>query len=132
MNLAVDTDVVSYIFKQDTRAPFYQTHLLGLSAALSFMSVAELDNWALRQGWGRAKISRLGQLVSSFTIILPDRDQCRLWAEVTSACRRARRPIQSADAWIAAMAIQLGVPLLTNNRSDFAAVASLTVISSTP
>ena len=58
MNVAVDTDVVSYIFKQDTRAPFYQVHLLGLSAALSFMSVAELDNWALRQGWGQAKTSQ--------------------------------------------------------------------------
>ena len=132
MNAVVDTDVVSYIFKRDTRAAFYKARLHGFSAALSFMSVAELDSWALRWRWGQATVARLDQFVRTFTLIPPDRDLCRLWAEVTDACRKAGRPIQAADAWIAATALQLNAPLLTRNRSHFAAVPGLSIISAAP
>jgi tRNA(fMet)-specific endonuclease VapC len=132
MNAAVDTDVVSFIFKRDSRAAFYEAHLIGLVAAISFMTLAELDRWTLRRNWGPAKKTRLDRIISSFTLILPDRDLCRLWAEVTLACRKVGRPIETADAWVAATALQLGVPLLTHNRSDFAAVPGLTIISAAP
>jgi tRNA(fMet)-specific endonuclease VapC len=38
----VDTDVVSYLFKGDTRAEAYRQHLRGKTLAISFMTVAEL------------------------------------------------------------------------------------------
>lgn len=47
MNAVVDTDVVSYTFRRDTRAAFYKSRLIGYSAILSFMTVAELDSWVL-------------------------------------------------------------------------------------
>jgi predicted nucleic acid-binding protein len=132
MSAVVDTDVVSFVFKNDTRAGFYQAQLLGLSPMLSFMTVAELDAWGLRRRWGPAKLARLEQIISHFTVINPDRDLCRRWAEVTDAGRRAGRPIQAADAWIAATALHFGVPLLTHNRSNFAAVPGFTLVSAVP
>ena len=36
----IDTDVVSYIYKQDTRADLYHTHLNNLPFIISFMSLA--------------------------------------------------------------------------------------------
>jgi predicted nucleic acid-binding protein len=96
------------------------------------MSVAELDMWAIRRRWGAAAMARLDQFITTFPIIPPDRDLCRAWAQVTFACRRAGRPIETADAWIAATAIELGVPLVTHNRSDFAGVPNLNIISATP
>jgi predicted nucleic acid-binding protein len=88
---------------------------------MSFMTLAELDYWARAARWGPARVARLDLFLTQFTLVPPDRDLSWRWAEVTLACRRAGRPIQTGDAWIAATALQLDAPLLTNNRSDFAA-----------
>ncbi len=51
MSLVLDTDVVSYLFKGDTRADALRTHLVGRLLVVSFMTVAELDRWALAEDW---------------------------------------------------------------------------------
>src|SRR5262245_19783369 len=86
VSAVVDTDVLSYLFKKDTRAACYQAHLIGLAAMLSFMTMAELDSWALRRKWGPTTVARLDRFVSRLTVIPPDRSLCRRWAEVTEAC----------------------------------------------
>jgi predicted nucleic acid-binding protein len=43
--------------------------------------------------------------------------------------RRQGRPIQTADAWIAATALHLNVPLVTHNPHDYRGVIGLTVLS---
>lgn len=40
--VVLDTDVVSYLFKGDTRAEAYRLHLRGKTLALSFMTVTKL------------------------------------------------------------------------------------------
>jgi predicted nucleic acid-binding protein len=92
------------------------------------MTIAELDRWALQRNWGLARQERMAVFLSQFTIILVDRALCRTWAAVGDQARRNGRPIQAADAWIAATAIALGIPLVTNNRSDFAGIDSLRML----
>lgn len=54
MNAAiVDTDVVSMLFKGDTRAIAYRAHVTGRLLGISFMTLAELERWALERRWGR-------------------------------------------------------------------------------
>lgn len=60
-----------------------------------------------------------------------DRALCLRWAEATDSALRNGNPIQAADAWIAATALLAGVPLVTNNPTDYAGVDSLTVLSGT-
>jgi predicted nucleic acid-binding protein len=124
----VDTDVLSYLFRNDTRAEIYRPHLTGTFLAVSFMTIAELEQWALLRQWGPARQERLAEFLDQFSIILVDLPLCRTWAEVSNQARRNGRPIQSADAWIAATAITLGVPLVTNNWDDFAGVADLALL----
>jgi hypothetical protein len=50
MAVVVDTDVVSYLFKSDTRADLYRPHLDGHLPIISFMSLAELERWTLARG----------------------------------------------------------------------------------
>jgi len=45
-NADVDTDVGSFIFKNDTRASLYRPYLSGRIAVLSFQTVAELEQWS--------------------------------------------------------------------------------------
>jgi tRNA(fMet)-specific endonuclease VapC len=57
--VVVDTDVVSYLFKRDTRARLYRRHLLGQERIVSFMTLAELDQWAARSRWGASRRAAL-------------------------------------------------------------------------
>lgn len=127
--MVVDTDVVSYLFKHDSRAESYRPHLTGRLLVVSFMTVAELDRWALERGWGEARRARMERHMSNFVVRPFDRDLCLRWAEVTDGARRKGRPIGVADAWIAATALRHEASLVTNNDAHYASVEGLTTIS---
>ena len=55
--VVVDTDVVSFLLKGDTRAQSYRPHLQGKTLVLSFMTVAELYQWAFIRNWGKQKLA---------------------------------------------------------------------------
>jgi predicted nucleic acid-binding protein len=93
------------------------------------MTLAELDRWGRQRGWGMRRRDELEAFLDHFTIYLVDRDLCRWWADVVDAARRAGRPIQTADGWIAAMALRFALPLVTHNPADYAGVPGLTLIS---
>jgi tRNA(fMet)-specific endonuclease VapC len=48
----VDTDVVSFLLKKDTRAELYRPHLDGLPKIISFMTLVELRRWKIQNNWG--------------------------------------------------------------------------------
>ena len=125
----IDTDVVSFEFKKDSRARLYRPHLLGRQGIIAFMTLAELDEWAEQRRWGQARRERMERHLARFVVYYADRALCRLWAEVRASAQRRGRPIDKADAWIAATALALGVPLVTHNPSDYAGVVGLTVVS---
>lgn len=125
----IDTDVVSYIFKGDTRGDLYEHHLKGSIASISFVTVAELDLWAVTHNWGEKRKSELALFLQRFAVIESNRQLCRMWAAVTDQVRRGGRKIQPGDAWVAATALLYNVPLITHNADDFVGVAGLTVIS---
>jgi predicted nucleic acid-binding protein len=130
--VAVDTDVVSFTFKRDTRATLYRRHLVGRTLVLSFMTLAELDLWALRRNWGQKTRARLDGFLGTFTIVPFSRDLCRAWAGVTDGAMRKGLAISVGDAWIAATALVAAIPLVTHNAADYAGVDGLTVITEAP
>jgi tRNA(fMet)-specific endonuclease VapC len=127
--IAVDTDVLSFIFKHDTRASGYLHLLAGQTGLISFMTVAELRHWAERRNWGATRRRRLESFMSDFVVIHSSDKLCSAWATITSDCLRNGRTIDTADAWIAATATYYGVPLITNNRAHYVGVVGLQVIS---
>jgi predicted nucleic acid-binding protein len=129
--LLVDTDVISFRFRQDTRSTLYRPHLEGRVLAVSFVTVAELEQWARTRNWGPARQAELAAHITDFTLLHSNRDLCRWWAAVSVEARRAGRPIQASDAWIAATALLYDMPLVTHNPHDFAGVAGLEVITET-
>ena len=54
----VDTDVVSMLFKGDTRVLSYRTHIEGRLLGISFMTLAELERWPLERGWVVRQVGR--------------------------------------------------------------------------
>jgi predicted nucleic acid-binding protein len=128
--VVVDTDVVSYGFKGDTRAELYDAHLLDRRLLISFMTLAELESWAEAREWGARRRSELDEhLRERYAVAHSDAELCKWWVTVRKSARRSVCPIEVADAWIAATAMLYGIPLVTHNPDDFAGVDGLTVVT---
>lgn len=125
----IDTDVVSYLFRGDSRAERYRAYLGESVRLVSFMTLAEVKYWAVSRGWGSARRRELDDYLDQFVVIFSDDDLCEIWARVVHQARRNGRPILPSDAWIAATAISLDVPLITNNLGDYAGVDDLQLAS---
>ncbi len=127
--LVVDTDVVSYLFKNHPIATLYDADLLNHTLVVSFMTVAELERWAIQSKWGDARRNRLNWFLQPFTILAYDRALCTKWAEVMVEAQARGFRIEGADAWIAATALLYDLPLVTHNRDDYRGVPGLRIIS---
>lgn len=127
--LLVDTDVASFLLKGDTRAGFYQSQLTGNTLALSYMTVAELYQWAHIQNWGQSRLKALESYFTLYTLLPMDLDICRLWATVRATLRGQGIAIAPQDAWIAATALRWQLSLVTNNAKDYKLVPGLTIIT---
>jgi predicted nucleic acid-binding protein len=125
----IDTDVVSYLFKGDTRAEAYRQHLLGKTLAISFMTVAELCQWAYVRNWGEQRLARLEEKLRSYVVVPYDLDLCKQWARICADRQKLGKPISVQDAWIAATAVRHGCPLVTHNSEDFISITGLTIVS---
>lgn len=80
--LVIDTDVVSFLYKKDTRARTLRRHLVGKERIISFMTLAELEQWMIHRGWGTAARESLERHLQGYAVYNSDRTLCRLWGEV--------------------------------------------------
>lgn len=128
--ILMDTNIVSFLFKKDSRTQAYQPHLDNQDWAISLMTGAELFQWAGMRGWGQPRVARLETWIGeNFFVLSFDWQTCRLWGEIATECRAKGQPISAQDAWIAATAQQHNLPLVTHNPADFAAVSDLKIIT---
>jgi tRNA(fMet)-specific endonuclease VapC len=126
----LDTNIVSFLLKRDTRAQDYEVYLQDKKLAISVMTVAELFQWAKVRHWGTHKTKELENLlVNDYHTLTIDVATCRLWGEIRADCRSVGRPISAQDAWIAATALQHRLPLITHNPSDFKVIKELNIIT---
>jgi predicted nucleic acid-binding protein len=127
--VVVDTNVISFFFKGDTRAALYQAHLKGRLQVFAAQTRAELELWALINNWGRRRRTALHDYLKNFVFAEASEAICLRWAEVQDSARKQGRPISVSDAWIAATALTHVLPLVTHNPKDFKSVAGLVVIT---
>ena len=130
--LVVDTDVASFIFKWHPGfAPRYVAMVRGALLVVSFMTVAEMRHGALEANWGQRKIDLLESYLGDFSVLDSDDRLCSAWANIRHESARKGRRMSTADAWIAASAITLGAPLVTNNPGDYRHLDRLQIVSAT-
>jgi len=123
--IVLDTDVVSFLFKADTRAQMYLPQLQDRQWFISFMTEAELEQWALLANWSEKRVVWLRLFLSRFVVVPSSHDLVLRWAEAMVAARRNGRRIETADAWIAATALLYDAPLLTHSKADYLGVPGL-------
>ena len=128
--LVVDTDVASFVFKwHPDYAPRYVAILRGFELLISFMTVAEMRQGALNANWGPRKRGVLESYLADFSVLHSDSSLCTMWAAVRNESERKGRRMGSADAWIAATALVLSAPLVTNNPKDYRHLDKLRLVA---
>lgn len=126
--MILDTNIISYIYKRDTRANLYEAHLTGQTLFVSFMTVAELYRWPIEKNWGEPKKQGLVQFMKNFAVLPYDDGLAWSWATlVGKTC--SGRPMSLADSWIAATALRHKMPIVTHNKKHFENIPDLTIIS---
>ncbi len=129
--VVVDTNVVSYIHNGHTLAKLYKPYLLGAQTFISFQTLAEMSYGAKVKGWGLRRLKDLETALSGYTLIHTNEALVNRWCDVRAGVLKLGRHIDAADAWIAATALELDIPLVTHNARDFQYVDGLVVITET-
>ena len=119
--VVVDTDVYrARLIPNSTLAHQYEPLLLGRVEFVSFQTVAEVRYGALLRGWGTARVRRMEAAIGRIEIVHSGPELIRVYSELRVDCQRAGHALSQrehdADRWIAATAIRLGVPLVSNDR----------------
>lgn len=125
--VVIDTNVVSYINRKDSRAIYYEQRLVGCRMVVSFQTIEELWFGAINNGWGDRRKNELARAIEQYEIVWPDAGLINISARIRSEREKAGRQLKSADAWIAATALKLQCPLASHDR-DFSGIPGLTLI----
>ena len=128
VDLVADTSVFSYIFNECPLGAEYEELIGSRTVGITGQSIAELRAGALMAKWGERRMAKHERFLNRFTHV-PD---TRAMAETCGAIRAMRfrlgEPIEWADAWPAACAMWLGVPLVTHD-TDHEGIAGLRVLT---
>ena len=113
----LDTTVASLLHpkKRSSLRELCEPHMKGQILALSFQSVAELWQWAEDNAWGHRERERLDAFLWRFLVIPYDFELAKVWAKVSSHCKKQGRRLEAGDAWIAATAVHRRIPLLSHD-----------------
>ena len=131
MSCIVDTTVASFILEGRPELSAYRQVLARYPIVyISFQTVAEMKFGALLKNWGEEKLHKLDKFFSGVEIIEYSSELADRWAIVMQDARHAGRRLETGDAWIAATALLLDIPLLTHDKDfDKNACPAITVYS---
>jgi predicted nucleic acid-binding protein len=85
----LDTDVLSFVAKADTRAALYLPMIAGKRLCVCFQTVAELRLWVLIRHWGSSRRDALDSLINKFVVLPYDALMAQHWANIMA--HRLRR-----------------------------------------
>ena len=88
-------------------------------AFISFQTAAEVRYGALRPRWGESRILKLEARPGHVELVHSGLELIQVYARLRAACADAGYPLaqreHNADRWVAATALRLGVPLVSND-----------------
>lgn len=124
-SLLLDTSVVVKHFRD-------ATVMAGKLAGYEYLflpqqALGELYYGAYRSGRPERHLAQIEEFLIAVDVLTPDKETSSLYGKIAMALALAGTPIPQNDIWIAALALQTGLPLATSDN-HFDRVSGLRVL----
>lgn len=116
--VVLDTDVASLSFREKV-PPRLLAKLVEMPTCITFVTFAEMTQWAVQRQWGPANRERLKRWLSGVVVLPGSESVAYVWGEISAYARLRGRPRPQNDTWIAAACLVHELPLATLNVKDF-------------
>ena len=129
MKLLLDTNICIYIIKRQPAAVLkhfleYQIGDIGISS----ITLSELRFGVAKSTHREKNAKALDEFIIPLEVVPYDEAAAHAYGDIRATLEKAGTPIGSMDMLIAAHAVSLGIPLVTNNTRELLRVPSITVI----
>ena len=129
MKLLLDTNICIYIIKQQPSSVLkrfleYQVGDIGISS----ITLSELRYGVAKSTHREKNAKALDEFIIPLEVVSYDEDAAHTYGEIRAVLEKAGTPIGAMDMLIAAHAVSLGIPLVTNNAREFIRIPSLNII----
>ena len=128
VRFVADTNVVSYMFKRNSLGATYSALIGEHRTGITLLSLAELHSGVVSDNWGNRRIASLDHFLSQFIQLGATEEIACLCGNILGRCKQIGLAMKWPDAWAAATAIWLDVPLVTHDR-DLEGIPGLRVLT---
>ncbi|RQW87141.1 MAG: type II toxin-antitoxin system VapC family toxin [Geobacter sp.] len=129
MKLLLDTNICIYIIKQKPASVLqrfleYQIGDIGISS----ITLAELRYGVAKSAYREKNSKALNEFIIPLEVVSYDESAAQAYGGIRASLEKVGTPIGAMDMLIAAHAVSLGIPLVTNNTREFLRIPSLNLI----
>lgn len=124
--VVIDTMAISALLNPNRRGAdgaAYRDLIHGRVILVSFVTVTELRYGTLKAGWGELRRRGLERDLARFAVVQPDDALMQVCATLRARCELdghgLGHKIHEADRWIAATALRLRIPLISDDSIFF-------------
>jgi predicted nucleic acid-binding protein len=117
--IVIDTDVFGAELGRSPLVALYEPIIVGRPAFISFQTAAELRYGALRRRWGEKRMRDLETKIAAAVTVHTGPELILIYAQLRADCEHLGHALgqreHDADRWVAATALRLGLPLVSND-----------------
>jgi tRNA(fMet)-specific endonuclease VapC len=122
----LDTNIIIALFKSE--ASIINNLVQANEVFVPSIAIGELHYGARKSGRSQKNLDRIDEFVANNTVIECDANTARQYGDVKNRLRIKGRPLPENDVWIAALALQHNLTLVTRD-AHFQQVDSLQTVS---
>lgn len=124
----LDTNICIYITKQKPLSVIHQFKKLDIGmVSMSIITYGELYYGAQKSQHSQKALSILTELTRLIPVLPLLKESGEHYGKVRSHLEKLGKPIGNNDLWIAAHALALNLPLVTNNVKEFKRIPDLQI-----
>lgn len=129
MKIMLDTNICIYIIKRQPAAVLkrfleYQIGDIGISS----ITLSELRYGVAKSTHREKNTKALDEFIIPLEVVSFDEAAAHVYGDIRAALEKAGTPIGAMDMLIAAHALSMGIPLVTNNTREFVRIPALNSI----
>jgi predicted nucleic acid-binding protein len=128
IELVADGDVVSCMFKCTALGEAYSQLIASRRTGITYLAVSESRQGVVYDNWGMRKLEELDAFLGDFVLLESNAEIANVCGALLGRCKQIGRALSWPDAWAAATALWLDVPLVAHDW-DLEGIPGLRVLT---